>query len=508
MAITKEIIIKADTTNAVSSVDNLSESIDGVSDSAEKLSENVEGVNKDVKIAGKTGKKAGTDLDKGFKQGAKGVNNFKVAVKGVGLALKAAGIGLAIAALLKFQDLFLGDKVTDSLTLAAETINNIFKGQNAQVALENAKETLRLQKEIQINEKRLEKFQLGQQELAEKQRQIRDDVSKSIVERIDANTQLSVILEKQLSAEKQLAQISLDFARTENEKKGTQESYLALLDAEIKIAEINERITSQRSEQKVNEVGLQLELNQLKETEGRLTNNIFSLDKAKGIQLLENNKKRAENEFNTERTILDNRLLLLEEGTQAYADTLLERQDLTDNFNINSLIADKEISDEKIKLARNVENAKLNIAFQTSALIGQLVEKDSALGKSLAVAQATISGFQGAQNAFTTASLSPITSVFPAYPFIQAGLAGAFSALQIKNILSTNPKTGKGASGGGVGSGGGQSAPAFNLVAGTGSNQIAESLANQDQPLQAFVVSGEVTSGQALDRNIINNSSL
>ena len=37
----------------------------------------------------------------------------------------------------------------------------------------------------------------------------------------------------------------------------------------------------------------------------------------------------------------------------------------------------KKKAEEEIQLARNVENAKLNIANQTSALIGQLVEKDA-----------------------------------------------------------------------------------------------------------------------------------
>jgi len=58
------------------------------------------------------------------------------------------------------------------------------------------------------------------------------------------------------------------------------------------------------------------------------------------------------------------------------------------------------------------------------------------------------------------------------------------------------------------GSSGGTGAPSFNLVAGTGSNQIATSLANQPKPLQAFVVGSAVTSQQELDRNAIKTASL
>lgn len=500
MALEKTITIKGDTDDAVKGIDDVVDSLDQLSDSADDAAD-------DVKKVGVAGKKTGQDLDKGFKQASKGVDKFKFAIKGVGLALKAAGIGLVLAALTKFQGLFFGDNITDSLTLAAETLNNLFAGQSFDLAFKNANETLRLQKEILINEKRLEKLQLTAQELAEKQRQIRDDVSKSITDRIVANTELSVILEKQLDLEKQLAQVNLDFARSRNETLGTQESFLELLTAEIKIAEINERITSQRSEQKVNEVALQLELNQLIETESQLAVQVIGLDRSRGIERLRRNKERVENEFNTENEILQNRLNFLEAGTQAFADTLLEQQNLFVEFRRSDLAADEEISQAEIQLARDVQNAKFDIAVATSALLGQLVEKDSALGKGLAVAQATISGIQGAQNAFTTASLSPITTVFPAYPFIQAGLAAAFSAVQIKQILKTDPSGKGGASAPSFG-GGGAAAPSFDLVEGTGANQIAAGLAGQNKPIQAFVVASDVSSGQALDRNIIRRSRL
>jgi len=499
MALEKTITIKGDTDDAVKGIDKVVDSLDDLAKSSDDAAD-------DVKKVGVAGKKTGQDLDKGFKQASKGVDKFKFAIKGVGLALKAAGIGLVLAALTKFQGLFFGDKITDSLTIAAETLNNLFAGQSFSLALSNAEQTLKLQKEILINEKKLEIFQLQQQELAEIQRQVRDDVSKAIIKRIEANLELGIILETQLGQERLLADIALDFARSQNEKLGTQESLLDLLTAEVKIAEINERITSQRSEQKVNEVALQLELNQLKETESRLVNEIFRLSELQGIQLLELQQRRAEQDFEIERAILDNRIALLEEGTQAHADALLERQELEKGFAIQTLLSDKEIADAKIELDRAVNNAKLDISIRTLSLISQLVEKDSALGKGLAVAQATISGIQGAQNAFTTASASPITSVFPAYPFIQAGLAAAFAAVQVKQILSVDPSGKSGASA--PSSGGGAAAPSFNLVAGTGANQIAEGLAGQNRPIKAFVVASDVSSGQSLDRNIISNSSL
>jgi hypothetical protein len=180
------------------------------------------------------------------------------------------------------------------------------------------------------------------------------------------------------------------------------------------------------------------------------------------------------------------------------------------------LFYDNKIQDEKKKLAEEekareqaVANAKLDIANNTLGLINEIAGKGSKIGKAIAVSQATISGIQGVQNAFSTAQDSPITKAFPAYPFIQAGLAGAFSALQIKKILSTSTTSAGSASN--LGSGGGTpsapSAPSFNIVQGSASNQIATSLQNRT-PIQAFVVSSNVTTAQSLDRNIVQSARL
>ena len=171
---------------------------------------------------------------------------------------------------------------------------------------------------------------------------------------------------------------------------------------------------------------------------------------------------------------------------------------------INQKRADKQ----KI-IEQGVANAKVDIAKQTLALIGAIAGEGSAIGKGVAVAQATISGIEGVQNAYSTAQKSPITLGFPAYPLIQAGLAGAFSAVQIAKILSVDPsgksKSNVGRSGGG---GGGASAPSFNVVGTSGVNQLAESLQQDQQPVQAYVVGSNVTSQQELDRNIVDQVSL
>jgi hypothetical protein len=58
---------------------------------------------------------------------------------------------------------------------------------------------------------------------------------------------------------------------------------------------------------------------------------------------------------------------------------------------------------------------------------------------------------------------------------------------------------------GGGGGGGGSFSPNFNVVGNSGINQLAQL---QQQPMQAYVVSGSVTTAQSLDRNRIENATL
>ena len=66
----------------------------------------------------------------------------------------------------------------------------------------------------------------------------------------------------------------------------------------------------------------------------------------------------------------------------------------------------------------------------------ELARKAFNVNKALQLSSATVSGIQSVQNAFTTAQVSPLTAFFPAYPYIQAGLAGVFSAANIAKIAA------------------------------------------------------------------------
>ena len=90
-----------------------------------------------------------------------------------------------------------------------------------------------------------------------------------------------------------------------------------------------------------------------------------------------------------------------------------------------------------------------------------------------------------------------------------AGLSiAAITAGTISGLSSISNSGGGGASGGGAAAQSVQP-PDFNIVGSTGVNQLAEAIGSTtQQPIKAYVVSGEVTSAQELDRNIEESASI
>ena len=166
-------------------------------------------------------------------------------------------------------------------------------------------------------------------------------------------------------------------------------------------------------------------------------------------------------------------------------------------------------NEEEIFLEKNKANLTMAFANSTSQLIGMIAKEDSKVGKAAATAQAIISGIQGTQNAFKTAQDSPITALFPAYPFVQAGIAAAFAVKQVQQINAVDPTGGSGASvSGGRGSAQSQ-VPNVNVVGASPINQVAQAIGDrEDQPVKAFVVAEEVTTQQALDRKTNEKASI
>ena len=173
----------------------------------------------------------------------------------------------------------------------------------------------------------------------------------------------------------------------------------------------------------------------------------------------------------------------------------------------------KTEEDRLEKEKQDAEAAALDLAASqrdnTLNAIISLAGEGSKVGKAAALAQATISGIQGVQAAFTTAQASPITTAFPAYPFIQAGIAGAFALKTIKSIVSSKKPSSSSSGGGGGSTPSASQPPSFNVVGSSETNQLAQAIGEDNKkPVKAFVVSNDISTAQSLDRNIIEGASL
>lgn len=172
------------------------------------------------------------------------VAGFELAIASIDKGIKAVSNGLK----------FLG---LDKASAGLENIRSGFeKSAKAGIDLAQAeKELEKAQRESRIT-------QLNFQKDAEKLRQIRDDESKSMQERINANNQLGVVLKNQLKAELEIAKLSLEVANKKIASEGKKKELLdAQADALTEIADIQERITGQESEQLVNRNSLIKEAN-------------------------------------------------------------------------------------------------------------------------------------------------------------------------------------------------------------------------------------------------------
>ena len=153
----------------------------------------------------------------------------------------------------------------------------------------------------------------------------------------------------------------------------------------------------------------------------------------------------------------------------------------------------------KILRAQEVEYAK-----QGLDAISNVLGKSSAAGKSVAVASALINTYQGISAELATKTATPFE-----FGLKIANIASvtAIGFKAVKDILKTKLPSFAGSAGGG-GGGGGVSAPSFNVVGNSGVSQIAQTLNQEQDPVQAFVVGNNVTTQQELDRNIVNTATL
>ena len=359
---------------------------------------------------------------------------------------------------------------------------------------------------------------------------------KLIVERAQAEQDIARLREKAVNKEKFSAEERIAFleeAGKISEDLAAKETAVAKLRLEAKLTE-NSLTKSNKND--LNEAA------QLEASVIQLETQRLNLQKRLSTELLTARREaatQAKKDAKEEPVVVDEKLKKIQEIQKAYkqkqedadAETELQKIALEEErklAELDRLKATEEQKAEVIAFYQNKiqdvkdKNAKqdeelgklrtqqaLGDARNTFNQIAQLAGKDSKVGKAMAIASATISGVQGVMNAYTTAQKSPITVGFPAYPVVQASLAGLVAAKNIAAIKSINPSGGGGGSIPTQSSGGGSTPPAFNVVGQSGETQLADAIGSQTQrPSRAYVVSNDVTTAQEMDRNIIEGASI
>jgi hypothetical protein len=388
------------------------------------------------------------------------------------------------------------DKTVETVTKVAEATKNYVVE-----TVSAAKANVDLGKQAEIARVRqqgiIESFDLQ----AEKLRQVRDEERNTIEERIAANNRLKETLDEQEVAMLKQVDLQIAAAQAEFNKNQNQENTIALLEAQQEKEAVLAQIAGFRSEQLSNDLALNREKLELEnsiidaESERSINQKQFLAEEIEGDVLrLEALKLAAEEEAKIEEQRLKTKRDLFQEGTQAFADANNELLDFQ-----------QENAQEQIKIEKDLGKAKVQQTSAALSALATIVGKNSKFGKAIAVVQAIRDTFAAANTALKSAP--------PPFNFIQAAAVVAAGIANVKSITATKEPSppsglGVGSSGGGVSVPTPQ-APSFNIVGASAENQLAQTLADATQkPIKAFVVAGDVSTAQSLDRNIIQESSL
>lgn len=192
-----------------------------------------------------------------------------------------------------------------------------------------------------------------------------------------------------------------------------------------------------------------------------------------------------------------------------------EQQAIRDKYDAEQIATEREKQQQLQQLATDGLQAVSGATefFLSKSKVN--AKRQFQITKSLQLALAIVDGFKA-----VTASLaaSPVAIGPAPNPAGIASLAFAVlsSAIAVGKIASAKYEPSGGGGGGGgaststpsIPSVGGGGAPQFNTVGTSGFNQVAGSIAEQNQePVKAYVVSTDVTSQQSLDRNSRDKSS-
>ena len=323
--------------------------------------------------------------------------------------------------------------------------------------------------------------QMTYQKEAEDQRQIRDDVRKTLAERIEANDKLGKILEEQSEAERVIFQKRLDLANAElSINKTSIEAQAAVAAAKGELADLDERINGQKSEQLTNQAALEKELFDIQQELAKVGRSDRELELLELEQHYAALAEQARLAGDTETDI---------EGAKGEALGKLRKK-----FRDEDLKKEKELRDAKVKLQQDYLSAAGGVLGALDQLItasGNNSKQAVALQKTLAVAQIAIDTAKAIVGAIAQAQSVPypgnLVAIATGVAAVVAGIASAVSTLNSANVpggsaaTPTAPQV--------------ATAPVIQQAT-AGTTELGGVEQAQLAPIQAYVVETEVTGNQ------------
>lgn len=223
-------------------------------------------------------------------------------------------------------------------------------------------------------------------------------------------------------------------------------------------------------------------------------------------------------EYNEKKAVLEANNLSIEELTRQHIKKMKKIQ--ADGEEEDKAKQQEELDRQQIVTNAKIglRNAELDATIAAFNIAAGFAKKGSDLQKTLIIAEksATIAKIimntmsaNAADKAYA-ATMGPYGVAYLAAKiptnYTQMGIGIATTIAAAAQALSS---MGGGSAGGGGSTGGGAAAPPaqFNIVGQSSTNQLAGTIAGQqNQPVKAYVVGSDVTTQQSLDRNKINNS--
>ena len=413
--------------------------------------------------------------------------------------LKKTGEGLLESGKMVISNLAeAASEVAGTVAAVATNVVKTIQTIDIKKATDQAARLVELQKAAALADVARQKIQLEYQNTQEQLRQLRDDEQNSLEARQKANQDLLASLEKQAELERVQLNIKVAAAAAEYEINKTNENLVALKQAQLELTDLDERLQGQRSEALMNQNSLLREQLDITKSVAETDQEIYEIQQEAQLSMLDDAVAVAQKEIEIANNVYNRKKTLLEQEVALYKEGTAQRVEAENQLKL----FEAENAANRLQLERNLQEAKLATIKGALQGVAQLVGENTKLGKAIALAQVTIDTYTGATKALAQGG---VFGYIGAAGIIASGLANA------RQITATQVPTDSSYGGGSPTITNTLTQPAqpaqFNIVGQSNLNQLAQSIGSQfNQPVRAYVVGGDVTTAQQLERQRVKTA--